>query len=112
MTIKSIYLSGPMTGKPDFNRPYFNEIARKLRQAGFMVYNPGEVGPEDWTWSDYMKRDIQWLLEADAIMMLPGHEESKGARLERTIAIELQIHFIDMTLFLAHLDKLDSIMPA
>ena len=33
---KHLYLSGPMTGHEDFNRPAFHEAARLLRQAGFV----------------------------------------------------------------------------
>ena len=40
--MKHIYLSGPMTGYPDFNRASFHAAAAKLRDEGHWVYNPAE----------------------------------------------------------------------
>lgn len=85
-----IYISGPMTGKPDLNRPAFNAKAAELRALGHEVVNPAEL-PEipGGTWHDYMKADIKLLLECDAIYMLPGWVGSKGAALEYDIARDL-----------------------
>src|SRR5262245_48249663 len=108
MEIKIIYVSGPMTGQQDYNRPLFNRITERLQRAGFNVYNPAELGKSDWNWIDYMKRDLRWLLESDAILLLPGYEASKGAALEHRVAVDLGIQVLHMELFLAHLEKLDS----
>ena len=35
-----VYLSGPMTGLPEFNYPAFNALASTLRGSGFVVNNP------------------------------------------------------------------------
>lgn len=37
------YLSGPMTGLPDLNRPAFDAAARLLRGKGLTVYNPAAL---------------------------------------------------------------------
>ena len=37
-----IYLSGPMTGLPEFNYPAFHEAARRWRAIGWDVINPAE----------------------------------------------------------------------
>ena len=85
-----VYISGPMTGQPDFNRPAFNAKAAELRALGHEVVNPAEL-PEipGWEWADYLKRDIPLLLGCEAIYLLEGWEDSKGAELECGIAESL-----------------------
>lgn len=91
-----VYLSGPMSGLPDYNRPAFDKAARMLRQEGKTVFNPAEVGersvimPRAW----YMRRDIEALLKSDELVVLQGWEKSAGARLEIEIAKELELPII------------------
>jgi uncharacterized protein DUF4406 len=87
-----VYVSGPMTGIPEFNYPAFTDACAALRSCGFEVISPHEINPADgidhgWAW--YVRRDLVALMEADAIVVLPGWESSKGARLETYIAGEL-----------------------
>ncbi len=90
------YISGPMTGLPDLNFPAFNAEAARLREQGFAVVNPAELNPDPQaTWKQCMRLDIRHLVECDAIVMLPGWERSRGARLERHIAIELGLTVLD-----------------
>lgn len=82
-----IYISGPMTGLPDLNRPAFNAKAAELRALGHEVVNPAEL-PEipGGTWVEYMEVDIKLLVDCDAIYMLTGWRESKGACIEHDLA--------------------------
>jgi hypothetical protein len=93
MNGKYIYISGPMTGIPEFNHPAFNKVAKILRQEGAIVFNPAEAfeGKKDLPRHEYMRKDIKQLLEAEAIVMIEGWEQSKGARLELEIAKEINI---------------------
>lgn len=85
-----IYVSGPMTGLPEYNFPSFQEAARQLRAAGYSVEDPSEKGIIDgWTWADYLRFDIKALMDCDGVAVLPGWPKSKGARLEVTVAEEL-----------------------
>ncbi|TCK39665.1 uncharacterized protein DUF4406 [Paraburkholderia sp. BL8N3] len=90
-----IYVSGPMTGLPDLNKPAFNAEAARLRAEGHEVVNPAEVdlGP-DAEWLDYMKVDIALMCPCDMIFMLPGWEKSEGARMERRIAMDLKLRVV------------------
>ena len=83
-----IYLSGPMSGIPDYNHQEFNAAAERLRGFGLTVINPAEQ-PEQGTWIDYMRHDIKLLLDAHVVAVLPGWEKSTGAKLEVAIAREL-----------------------
>jgi len=85
-----LYISGPMTGLPELNFPAFHAAADLLRGRGFEVVNPAEINPDpNAAWADCLKQDIRALLDCDGIVMLPGYEGSKGARLELLIAAEL-----------------------
>jgi hypothetical protein len=95
-----VYLSGPMTGLPDYNRPAFDKVAADIRAEGKTVFNPAEVGERDVirTRSWYMRKDIDALLKSDTVHVLQGWEKSEGAKLEVEIArqLELPIVFIHM----------------
>ena len=85
-----VYVSGPMTGLPNLNFPAFNRAAEHLRSLGHEVVNPAESPlPDGLPWSDYLRHDIAEIVTCDAIHMLRGWRTSKGARLERHIAIAL-----------------------
>lgn len=85
-----IYLSGPMTGYPDFNFPRFNELARKLRFLGFPVLNPADFGGDPkHSWEHCLARDLTLLPHADVILLLEGWDQSNGAGLEFDTAIGL-----------------------
>ena len=83
-----IYISGPMTGYDEWNYPAFHEAAKQLREAGHYVFNPAEAfgGATHLSYADYMRNDIHAILQVDAIAVLPGWENSKGAKLETAIA--------------------------
>lgn len=86
----AIYVAGPMTGLPELNFPAFHAAAAKLRADGHEVINPAELCPDkEMPWRECMKRDIAALVQCDAIYLLPGWENSKGATLEHHIADRL-----------------------
>ncbi len=91
--IRLTYLSGPMTGLPDYNRPAFNRAAEFLRKQGHTVWNPAEEFDSEYILPRkiYMRRDIEALLKCDAVVMLEGWQNSAGARLEFEIAKELEM---------------------
>lgn len=108
-----IYVAGPMTGIPEFNFPAFNAASAKLRAEGHEVFNPAERDIErhggvdisngnatgcqevaakthGFSLRDALADDTWWICkEADAIAMLPGWENSKGARAEWALSIAL-----------------------
>ena len=83
------YISGPMTGLPGQNYAAFQAAAERLRARGVQVISPHEITPPGvgpWTWAQHMRVDLAALLTCDVIVMLPGWEGSRGARLEKTVA--------------------------
>jgi hypothetical protein len=91
------YIAGPMSGYPEYNFPAFIEAANWLNEQGFYnIENPVVNGtadgakPGEKTWVFYMKRGIEQLVRAQAIMLLPGWEDSKGATTEARLAEVLE----------------------
>lgn len=106
---KTIYLSGPMTGYEEFNRPAFDQAAGILRKQGFEVIVPGEnesYDPIELATAEvsrqkrefYLSRDIEIILEvADAVVVLPGWKESEGAKLEVAVADAVGVPIFEFT---------------
>lgn len=90
-----VYLSGPMTGLPDDNRPAFNNEARRLRAAGYRVVNPAEVNPgQSLDWHQCVRKDMALLPTCDTLALLPGWEHSDGAHLELHVAHRLRMRIV------------------
>lgn len=89
-----LYLSGPMSGIKDFNRPAFAAATAALRAQGHFVVDPTEldgtptvgesVKDTDLMWRAFLTRDLALILtsDLDAIALLPGWPKSRGSRLE------------------------------
>jgi len=82
-----VYVSGPMTGIPEYNRRAFLSAELRLRASGYEVENPWRFGErENWTRQDYMRRDVAELAACDAICLLRRWWRSWGARREYLVA--------------------------
>lgn len=85
-----IYIAGPMTGIPEFNRPAFHEVASALTNDGHVVLNPA-ILPDGLSQREYMDICCAMIRCADAIFMLRGWEISEGAVAERALAKKLGV---------------------
>ena len=102
-----VYLSGPMTGIQDNNFPAFHRAADELRAKGFDVVSPAEI-QEAGTWELCLRADIRELCTCDAIALMPGWENSKGAQLELHVAhrLGMQVMHLQPSFdFAAHLRR-------
>lgn len=84
-----IYIAGPVTGKPDLNRPAFESAAVCLEAAGHTPIVPHWFVPPYAEWQTAMRRSIETLVKCDGVALLPGWQGSKGARIERSLALDL-----------------------
>lgn len=110
----NVYLAGPMRGIPLFNFPAFTAAAQRLHDMGHFVINPVDLDraagfhpedlPPDWDWNtlpegfdmkEAAKRDLDAIMSCDAIAMLPGWEQSTGARGEHGVAKWLGLDVLD-----------------
>lgn len=90
---RKIYISGPMTGYADFNRPAFNAAAEKVIADGNAPLNPA-LAPDGLTQAEYMQLAMQQVFMADAIILLDGWNQSKGARAEYALAEKLGLDIV------------------
>ena len=85
-----VYLSGPITGNEGYIE-FFAYWENIFEQGGYAVMNPAKL--DDPTnpppWIECIVRDLGYLLLADYVALLPGWEESMGARMELMAAIRL-----------------------
>lgn len=103
-----LYIAGPMTGYRSFNIPEFDAMARTLRAAGHDAVSPAELdSPEiraislaspdgalatlkshGQTWGDFLARDVKLIADdgIEGVVVLPGWNQSRGARLETFVA--------------------------
>lgn len=85
-----VYIAGPMTGRPDWNFPAFNEAAARLRSEGLEVINPAENfnGKTDLPYEAYIRKALSQIIDKDTgeVCVLPGWESSIGASLEVAVA--------------------------
>jgi hypothetical protein len=112
-----IYLAGPMRSIPLFNFPAFYAAAEKLRAEGHEVFSPAErdndihgtdisegntTGDEalaaaqhGFSLRDALCDDLTYIcMDAEAVALLPGWENSKGAVAERATAVALGLERI------------------
>lgn len=94
------YISGPITGYKDFNRPAFRKAKEHLLYYDIFPIDPHDVSEykPDKTFTDYMLDDLMALLICDYIYLLPGWWHSKGAWLELIVALFCKIKILNFSL--------------
>ena len=102
-----VYIAGPMTGYDQQNFPLFDKVAALLRAKGYDVVSPAELdSPEErkialangrsaLTWGDFLARDVKLIADEgiEGIVLLPGWEKSKGAKLECFVGLLAKVEF-------------------
>jgi hypothetical protein len=93
--MKRIYVSGPMTGIPEHNAPAFQKAANELQAAGLIPILPVPF-VAGRSYEEYLRDDLKLLLDCDGIYMLPGWQESKGAKIEHMVALACGIDEVEI----------------
>lgn len=90
----TVYVSGPMTGYPGLNFEAFHVAVARL-EPYVEVLDPTRHGTEG-EWADFLRKDLADVMRADAVVVLPGWECSRGARLEVDVAHSLGIQVLPL----------------
>ena len=93
-----VYIAGPMSGIPMWNRAAFAEAECALRRIGYEVFNPAAPGSKypDYNTGDpkpvHLRRDIIELVNCDCVAVLPGYlSRGSFAAVEIDIARGLEL---------------------
>lgn len=104
-----LYVAGPMRGYDRWNFPAFRAATAALRAEGHDVTSPHELDeaigftedtvdlPEGFL-TAAMRRDIEALLQVEAVVLLPGWEDSVGTRFELSVAKWLGLEVYEVRL--------------
>lgn len=107
-----VYLAGPMSGVPEFNHVGFADAEAYAAERGWRVVSPRSTDPTHegpcgggemqataagaHPWECWVKASLRMMLTCQAVLLLPGWQASRGARLERSVAESCGMHVMEM----------------
>jgi len=92
---KTIFIAGKVSGLPkDQVIDKFERIVHELSSLGYKIITPASLQDRAKSWEDATRDNIRYMLECDEVHFLPDWQESRGAKLERDIAIRLGMNVV------------------
>ena len=82
-----IYLSGKITGNPEFESDFSDaeEVVRR-EFPGAVILNPARMFPPGMEPRHYIALSIECVKLADMLVLIDGWEDSPGANIEKSVA--------------------------
>lgn len=93
-----VYIAGPMSGLPNFNIEAFDRAEKFIGERGDIAVNPAvlakkwlEKNPDrnmsKGEYDQLLLEGLKQIHNCDAILMLPGWQNSNGAKAELSLAL-------------------------
>lgn len=86
-----IYIAGSITNNPNYMHD-FEKAEKELLERGHEVLNPAKNNGSSY--KEYIDKGLKQLMSSEAVFMLKGYQESKGALLEHYYAQAVGIEII------------------
>jgi hypothetical protein len=94
----TVYIAGPMSGKLEFNYPAFYKMAEAFKKIkGIHVKNPATIanGVTNLPYDYYIREALYMVVLSNAMIMLDGWKDSRGAKMEYHVARTMGIPVFD-----------------
>lgn len=99
LIMEKVYIAGAITGleRVDY-LVKFRRAEMLVKERGYKVVNPTRRGPGRWLWLYRLMGyrltllyDLWLVMRCDRIYLIPGWEESRGAKVESFVAYQMKV---------------------
>ena len=94
---KRVYLSGPITNTKNYKGLFMFAEELAVLDDAEQIYNPAAQIPASSSWEQAMHRCLSEITNYDIVVMLPGWNTSRGARLECDVALACGMQIVDFS---------------
>lgn len=94
---KRVYLSGPITNTKNYKGLFMFAEELAVLDDAEQIYNPAAQIPSSSSWEQAMHRCLSEITNYDTVVMLPGWNVSRGARLERDVALACGMRVLELS---------------
>lgn len=94
---KRVYLSGPITNTKNYKGLFMFAEELVSYDEAEQIYNPAAQIPASSSWEQAMHRCLSEITNYDTVVLLPGWNASRGARLESDVALACGIHVVNLS---------------
>lgn len=94
---KRVYLSGSITNTKNYKGLFMFAEELAVLDDAEQIYNPAAQIPASSSWEQAMHRCLSEITNYDTVVMLPGWNTSRGARLECDVALACGMQIVDFS---------------